>query len=167
MKDYADIGELTSYLSYDPNGGLFRWLKKPNKKIIVGSVAGHTYNTQDGNQYVAIGFRGKRYLAHRLAWLFYHGEYPTCLIDHENGIGTDNRLVNLREATALQNRHNSRKKKPGLKGSHKASKGERYRSSIRVEGKRIHLGCFSTPEDAHAAYVAAAEKYFGEFARAA
>ena len=40
-----------------------------------------------------------------------------------------------------------------------------YRAYIRLCGRSIHLGYFSTPEEANEAYWAAAQKHFGEFAR--
>lgn len=41
---------------------------------------------------------------------------------------------------------------------------DRYRAHIRVNGKRIVLGEYRTPEEAHEAYRIAAVKYHGEFA---
>lgn len=49
----------------------------------------------------------------------------------------------------------------------RAGKKQRYVARIRVKGVDVQVGCFSTPDEAHAAYVAAAETHFGEFARAA
>jgi len=48
---------------------------------------------------------------------------------------------------------------------HKAT--GKWRSQIRVYGKRYHLGVFSTKEEAYAAYCDAARYYFGDFARVA
>lgn len=87
------------------------------------------------------------------------------IVDHINNNGLDNRRVNLRVATPAQIRMNVRrstKNKLGFKGVKK--RGNRYRSVIRINGKQIHLGYFDTPEQAHAAYCAAAKEYFGEFA---
>lgn len=53
--------------------------------------------------YVAISLRGKTYLAHRAAWFYVHGVWPTDQIDHINGDKTDNRIENLRDVTPLQN----------------------------------------------------------------
>ena len=57
--------------------------------------------------------------------------------------------------------------KTGYKGVsfHKAS--GKFRAQIKVADKHISLGYHSTPEDAHKAYKDAANKHFGEFARAA
>lgn len=50
----------------------------------------------------------------------------------------------------------------GFKGVN--SIGKRWRARITVLGLRIDLGSYDTPEEAHAAYCAAARTYFGEFA---
>ena len=38
-------------------------------------------------------------------------------------------------------------------------------SKIKKDGKAIYLGYYRTPEEAHAAYRAAARRLYGEFAR--
>jgi hypothetical protein len=86
-------------------------------------------------------------------------------VDHINGNGLDNRRSNLRIVTSQQNAKNrrmSRHNRVGLKAVTK-DRG-RYRSYIRVNGQMIHLGMFATPEEAHAAYVAAASTLHGDFA---
>jgi HNH endonuclease/AP2 domain len=87
-------------------------------------------------------------------------------VDHINGDRKDNRRDNLRIATQSQNCANKKKLKSntsGYKGVH-LYRGK-WKSSIRANGKQIYLGSFSTPEQAHEAYKAAAIKYYGEFAR--
>jgi hypothetical protein len=91
--------------------------------------------------------------------------------DHgEAGETLNNTDENLRRATRSQqviNRRRGRNNTSGYKGVswHKAS--GKWRASIRVDGRQIHLGLFDTPELAYAAYCAAAIKYHGEFARVA
>lgn len=81
---------------------------------------------------------------------------------------------NLRLATKSQNMANVgliKSNTSGLKGASRYKAGEPYgkpwQASIRKDNKQYHLGHFATKEEAHAAYVAAAEKIHGEFARAA
>ena len=86
--------------------------------------------------------------------------------DHRDGNTLDNRRHNLRVATKAQNSRNQKLRKDnrfGLKGVF--PHGRKWRASICVNYKKIHLGLFSTIELAHAAYCEAARKYFGEFAR--
>lgn len=94
-------------------------------------------------------------------------------IDHINGDPLDNRRCNLRIATIGQNARNrgiQKNNKCGYKGVHK-SKSNRgtkisWRAQIQVDGKLLHLGCFSSKKQASEAYVLAAKKYHGEFSHA-
>lgn len=88
--------------------------------------------------------------------------------DHENGVTLDNRRKNLRIATVQQNMQNCRvpiTNKSGFKGVsfHRAS--GRWTSQISVNGKKIYLGIFPTPELAYEEYCKAATIYHGKFAR--
>jgi hypothetical protein len=88
--------------------------------------------------------------------------------DHKNGITLDNRRDNLRIAVPSQNTWNQgvrRNNTTGYKGVYFYAKTRRWGAKIGVQRKAIFLGYFSTPELAHEAYCAAAEKYHGEFAR--
>ena len=88
-------------------------------------------------------------------------------VDHRSGDGLDNRRQNLRFATPALNRANQKRRKnnsSGFKGVYKTSVN-RWTAQIGVGGKRICLGSFKNPEDAHQAYAKEAEKYYGEFSR--
>lgn len=89
-------------------------------------------------------------------------------VDHIDGDSLNNRKSNLRLATRAQNAKNCRRpinNKSGYKGVyfHKAS--GKWLAQISANGKRVYIGCFDAPELAHAAYLRAAEKLHGEFAR--
>jgi len=121
----------------------------------------------NGVGYIDIGIDGKIYRASRLAWLYMTGEWPQKTVDHENLLKIDNRWENLREAGASKNGANRRKLKnntSGFKGV--AVNRGKWSASIRVGYKSIWLGRHDTPEEAHAAYMAAAKEHFGEFAHA-
>jgi hypothetical protein len=118
----------------------------------------------DAHGYLKIRIDRRNYLLHRLAWLYVHGCWPVGQIDHRDLNPANNAISNLRDATHAQNKQNSRGLRgDGLKGV-RLSHGK-WQASIRVNGRRLHLGTFSAPESARAAYVAAASKHHGEFAR--
>lgn len=90
-------------------------------------------------------------------------------VDHRNGDALDCRGSNLRQATRSQNVQNARRRsdnKSGLKGVSLERGGNRWRADIKVAGRTQYLGSFQNAEAAHAAYLAAAQAYFGEFANA-
>jgi hypothetical protein len=108
----------------------------------------------------------KTHLVHRLVMMAFLGLQPDELVDHINGDSLDNRLSNLRKCTLAQNGYNSKKpknNKSGYKGV--CFQQNKWRASIHVNGKQKFLGYYDTPEEAHAAYCAAAREYYGEFAR--
>jgi len=87
-------------------------------------------------------------------------------IDHINGNGLDNRKNNLRACTQSENQRNrshTKNNTTGYKGVH--PNRERFRASIQVNKKDIHIGYYKTPIEAATAYNNAALKYHGEFAR--
>lgn len=112
--------------------------------------------------------RGRTVLMHRLIM----AASTDSLVDHINGDPLDNRKPNLRLCTHAENMRNRRihrNNQSGFKGVHAATdrKAVRWRAQISVDNKRIHLGSYATAEAAHAAYVEAAAKYHGAFARTA
>ena len=90
-------------------------------------------------------------------------------VDHINGDGLDNRRANLRLATRSENMRNSRQSAAntsGFKGVCWNKRDQNWVAAITVEGRMRYLGAFGTPEAAHEAYLAAATRLFGQFARA-
>lgn len=145
---------LRNWIAYNPETGVFVW--RLGRRA--GYKAGGLWNTG----YVRIKILGETHCAHRLAWLWMTGEWPASEIDHVNRHRDDNRWSNLRLATTSQNHGNKprqRNNKIGLKGV-VLRKGRYYVATCR----KIHLGYFSTPQEAHAAYCKAASEAFGEFA---
>lgn len=121
--------------------------------------------------YITICVDKTHFYAHRLAWFLHYGKWPCRYVDHIDGDKTNNIITNLREATTSQNKANSPAirvaTKSKLKGvSWYASEGK-WGARIGVNYNRIFLGLFSERKNAHAAYLRAAKKYFGEFTRMA
>jgi hypothetical protein len=150
---------LRELLHYDEQTGEFRWWKHGGDEVCLGDVAG----------FVRICVLGRTYRAHQLAWLYVKGRWGRPMIDHRDGDPTNNRWSNLRRATASQNganRGRPRDNSSGYKGVSQSRRSGRWEAYITKKRRRMHLGTFDTPEAAHAAYVAAARRLFGEFARA-
>ena len=153
---------LKSILNYDPDTGEFSWAAA-RPKVRVGQRAGYKHH----KGYIYIEIDGKQYSAHRLAWIYMNGNIPEKSIDHINRNRADNRIENLRLAENGQNRANSKStSKSGYKGVVVKSwlKEKPYVAQIRHNGKQTHIGCYSTPEEAHEQYKIASSIAFGEFA---
>lgn len=153
---------LKELLSYDPETGEFAWrANTTNSRVAAGSIAG----TVNRGGYRQISIKNSLYYAHRLAWLWVNGRWPTMVIDHVNGNRSDNRIANLREANARQNVANKRStNRLGVRGVFLHEPAGRYTAAISRDNRTIYLGGFDSSEKAGAAYQAAAKKEFGEFA---
>ena len=131
-------------LKYNPETGVFTWLVSPNRRITVGSIAGYGYYT--GN-YIKIKIAGVFYQAHRLAFLYMTGDFPEKHIDHKDHNRSNNKWVNLRKVTRLQNQKNQKKRQDNTSGCcgvawNKDSK--KWHSYITVNGLNKHLGFYNS-----------------------
>lgn len=89
-------------------------------------------------------------------------------VDHRDGDGLNNRRMNLRVATKSQNQSNRKTSilsQTGLKGVTPYKRDGTWHARISLNGRRISLGYYKTPEDAHSAYCNASAKLHGEFGR--
>lgn len=155
---YGDI------LSYDKNTGVLTWkVDRGPKKA--GSVAGYI----DRHDYIKIMVLGKNLYAHRIAWELFNGKIPEDKeIDHINGNTLDNRISNLRLASRTQNNANRKHHtSTPYKGVSYFTRDNKWRARIKHNKHEIHLGYYNTPDEARTAYLSAANKIFGDFARAA
>lgn len=154
---------LKSVLNYCPETGVFTW-RVTGRGRRLNRVAGYD-DGRTGYQYISVG--GKRYLAHRLAWLYIIGDWPKDQIDHIDGEKSNNIFSNLREANNSQNNSNKpaqQNNQSGYKGVSFVNRKKPWVAQLTVEGKNIWIGRFETKELAYAAYCKAAEKHHGEFA---
>ncbi len=153
---------LREILDYDPDTGIFLWKIKASSKRPIGSRAGSV--TSHG--YRRIMINGLLYGEHRLAFLWQTGNFPQLDIDHINGDRQDNRWLNLREATPVQNCANSalpKSNKSGHKGVWWNRQRGKWQAMLNACGVRVHLGLFKDRHDACAAYRRADMEFRGEF----
>jgi hypothetical protein len=158
MKSKISQKELKEVLNYNPDTGIFTWLVDRGANRTSGKIAGHI----DCHGYRSIGIDGKYYKAHRLAWLYVHGEFPPNEIDHINGNGIDNRLDNLRPVTSSENSQNQKMRdnnKSGVMGVYWYNKSKKWLARIRVNTKEIHLGVYKDLELAALVRAEAEVKY--------
>lgn len=142
---------LMELLSYDPATGCFVWNSARRNSVAAGDVAG----SATWNGYVGIKINGKRYLAHRLAWLYVHGVWTENQLDHINRIRNDNRLENIREVTNQQNHFNvttQSNNTSGHTGVSWSAQHKKWQAYIMVNQKQNHLGHFASLEEAAEAY---------------
>lgn len=165
--DQLDVDRLHEVLDYDPETGWLVWRvgnhgRKPGKRAGGLKVDG----------YRRINIDGRSYVASHLAWLhFYQAPPKGNVVDFKDGDRDNTRINNLREATFSENSRNigrRRNNSTGLKGVSVFNSDrnlKHYRSTITIDGKRIHLGLFATPEEAHEAYCKKVAELHGEFGK--
>ena len=136
-------------LNYDLSTGAFTWRTKDKSNRAGGVNAAAGYKKAGG--YVCIMIDGKNLRAHRLAWFWMRGSWPTLDLDHINGDTSDNRMCNLREVTAKQNqenRHNHKASKSGHIGVSWIASRKKWYASIMHNRKTVGLGLHENIEDA-------------------
>ena len=133
-----------------------------SKKIKAGQMVG-TPNTEG---YLKFRHNYTTYSVHRVIYLLTHKKQPEC-VDHINGIVSDNRPENLREAVIQTNAYNAKlsaKNTSGFKGVHHLKDGNGYQASIKYNHKRKFLGTFKSLDDAKEFIELAREMVHGKFA---
>jgi hypothetical protein len=141
---------------YDEKTGILTW-KKCHLPNFVGKKAGHI--RKDG--YVHVHFKSSHHLAHRLIWLYVHGQHASTFIDHINRNRLDNRIENLRLVTTKQNNENkskSQNKSSKFKGVSFRKDVQKWTAQICSNYKHKHLGYFDTEELAYASYLKASKE---------
>lgn len=168
-----DSCQLKELIDYDPETGLFTWL--PRKRDWFKSVGqwknwngrypGSVAGTVGKKGYRTIAIHDKLYKAHRLAWFYVHGRWPTDQIDHINGDRDDNRITNLRSVSNSINGKNKKRDHRNVSGyigvtPYPYHGTMKWVARIRVDGRLKHLGYFDTIQEAAVARKAA-ERIFG------
>lgn len=156
------VEELRQILAYQPDGSLV-WLNGPR----AGRGAGYAHH--DGYWTIEItrgGVTLLRTFRHRVVWALHAGEWPSQPIDHKDRNRGDDRIENLRLASPTQNsanRSRHRNNTSGHRGVYFHKGHDRWRACIRINGRKVNLGTFTTAEAAAKAVEAAGSATHPEF----
>lgn len=150
---------LKELLVYDWRSGELINRTNRSSRARAGDVAG-TVNKDSG--YRKISLDGKKYLAHRLVFLYVTGSWPKEQLDHIDGDRSNNRFENLHAVSHKENLRNQGiycSNTSGHVGVHWNKKCNKWQAYIKVNGKMLHLGLFENLEDAIAARKAAEREH--------
>jgi hypothetical protein len=139
MKKLVTQERLKELLHYDPLTGVFIRLVDVGNRVKAGQII----NRKDSYGYSVVGVDGKRYLAHRLAWLYVYGYLPENDIDHIDRVRHHNWISNLREVSRACNQRNTGNPKDntsGTKGVVWNKAVGKWQASVMVNGKQVYLG---------------------------
>jgi hypothetical protein len=149
---------LRENIAYEPETGVFLW-----KKAKQGRTLGKQIGTIVWPGYRVLKIENTVYYAHRVAWLYVHGEWPTRSVDHIDGNRANNAIRNLRLATPAQNVARRKTKRTIAPARGVMPHGAGFVARIHHAGVRHYLGYFPTLEAAVSAYEAKAKEIHGEF----
>ena len=131
--------------TYDPDTGIF--LHRHKARGIRRAIAGCTRS--DG--YVLLCMDRRMYLAHRVAWIYVYGVWPSKFIDHIDRNPSNNRILNLRDvgqSENMQNQTTARNNTTGVLGVHFNTKHQKYVASLMLGRKPVFCKYFASLEDA-------------------
>jgi hypothetical protein len=129
--------KLKYLLHYNLETGDWVWLNPPNHNTrLLGQLAGN--RRSDG--YLLIRIRGRLYYSGRLAWFYMTERWPE-EIDHKDRDPSNDRWVNLREATSSQNKYNQNR--VGIVGVYRSGN-----SNWMAMAGNTYLGVYTSIEDA-------------------
>lgn len=143
---------LRQLLDYDPEAGVLTWRRRPREFFKTQRAFVQWNNRYPGTEAIgcpsSTGYKHGRVLniavlAHRVCWAIYHGQPPRNQIDHINGDGLDNRIVNLRDVNRRENGLNQKIPHDNVSGRIGVWWNERSRmwaAKIGKDNRSISLG---------------------------
>ena len=153
--------ELKEILYYNQDTGEFFWKISPRYDVNVGDKAGYNHNG-----YTRLTIKCKKYLTHRLAWLYVYGEFPTGDIDHIDNNRNNCKINNLRIANKSNNVHNRKiqaNNTSGVKGVLWSKAAKKWMVRVGINNDRMYFGVWEDLEFAELVAQEARAKYHGEF----
>lgn len=152
---------LRELLCYDPETGIFTWRNTRHWRSVEGTQAGGCSHER-GYRIIRLNYQA--YLAHRLAWLYVYGVWPSQEVDHINGKPDDNSISNLRQCTHQQNCWNGAvREQNGVGERHIYRRGNSYRVKFLSGKKYLYNKQFKNLDQAIAMRDAVSKQLFGDY----
>lgn len=170
IKDQLTVEILRELIRYEPETGKFFWKERPRHYFDTEArcrfwnrrFANKETMTADRNSGYKQGtILNGNYKAHQIAWFYSHGNWAEG-IDHINGIPSDNRLENLREARQEVNNKNQRlspHNKTGIPGVYWDNNRDKWAAKLSLNNRSKALGRFDDFFEACCARKSAEIKY--------
>lgn len=170
MVERLNSSQLNQLLSYNPVTGVLTWRFR-SREWFQTLNAFRRWNTMFANKQAFTNIDEDGYLrskicnidykAHQVIWCMCFGYYPP-MVDHEDGNRRNNILINLRQATPVQNARNTKRPKHNtstVTGVCWHNKINKWWARISHQQKRIDLGFYDNFDDAVAARKNAEVRY--------
>lgn len=143
------------------DGVLFRKISRSNRV-----KAGQKASGLNNKGYLYTSINGQNFLEHRIIWAMHYDSVPAC-IDHADNNKLNNRIENLRQATAQENQRNSITPKNNTSGSKNVTfckRTKKWQVQLMINYKLRFFGRYRFKEVAFVIAELARHKNFGEFA---
>ncbi len=151
---------------FDYRDGLLYWMPRDRihfgddrtyavwNKRFAGKSAGHLHKVRSGvRRRVALTVNGKTVRVYHasVVWAWHNNEWPSSLVDHEDGNTLNDRIGNLRDVSSAKNSQNMRMhpgNKSGVTGVHWHKQRGKWVASIMANRKSRYLGVFDSLDEA-------------------
>ena len=156
-----EIARATLHELFLYDNGVLRNKQIRGRRAKVGTSVG----CRDSYGYLTVTINRKVYKVHRVIYAMFNDTVPD-IIDHINGDKADNRIENLRPATAQQNGYNRKvnfTSTTQIKNVHLLE--GKWMAQCQANGVRRYLGVYCNIEDAIAAVTKFRDTYHKEFAK--
>ena len=155
------------YELFDPDftEGVLRWRPRPLSHFKrhsdfkswnsnnSGKIAGY-----ESRGYIEVSIDSRTYRAHRVIYAMFYSKWPSNQIDHINGNRSDNRIVNIRDVTSVENGRNRKKYSNNSSGVNGVYYHNGYKKWVAQIGRK-HIGSYFDFNDAVEARTAADLEY--------
>ena len=160
VREALSPGTLRVLFDYSPETGELRWRERAPSWFSAATPwlidrACRSWNARyagelafgkvDQKGYFSGAVLGHQVKAHRIIFAIMTGEWPMGEIDHINGRRSDNRWANLRSVSRAENVKNAKLRRDSTTGVPGVNARDgKWRARVGQQGKRRHLGTFSS-----------------------